>query len=711
MCQTIAGSNSNRFNDRIARFANTPLSQNIANAATTASDTVGLGARILGRPFDYYGTKSIRSPSQPGLTANAVTAVCIPGKNIASSSTTLDLNRLAPANRTDTSDKILGQGTTINSSMSPKYLNACTATDSTGVNLLYTDLPLGSTTLTTAAVTQNLSANLLDLSTITAQGIFSSSGTNQVTTIGYQRNACLRAAGASCFSDMDCAPSQVISDKVRAENVASLINAAEEAFWEEELVCGNPDFKYYQIGVPNSAFDVKKNVCCREFGKNFTVFTETETSAYRWCTNVTPSTASVPQIAGLNTSISNSSRYSRIHSVYDKFTCNPNDTSKSFALSLDANGDFKQAYRQIQTQFKTLDALNQRMCCTQNWVRNFATTNGGGHRWVSGKLQTINKSMFRGLNWGPKASGIANPVDYSCEPSGYTQPDCEIRDFSNADKEKYLRFFGGLELMGIPQVALMSEDHVKMTNTNHDSHSSSSPGSVPPTPAWNASTPPKYVVTDLTNHPNPPTVVVPASAGGPEQFRDTNDNRFFSAAEPAANSGLKKIFSDSEFSCCIPSGKPVPENTVAEQCCTGYLANSGESTTLRCCLPDYTDVTLYLNRYVSSEGRGYPDSTYDPNTGYIKDPGVVEVIEASKNICCSGKALRGVAIRKLPIPMTGGVWVNQPDAFTTRFTYLSNAVDNNGQFGPIGQLFDAGLRWNDHVYCVPSDLEIPAEQN
>jgi hypothetical protein len=81
-----------------------------------------------------------------------------------------------------------------------------------------------------------------------------------------------------------------------------------------------------------------------------------------------------------------------------------------------------------------------------------------------------------------------------------------------------------------------------------------------------------------------------------------------------------------------------------------------------------------------------------------------------KGLCCSGKLARGVAIRKLPIPMNGGTFVNDSKAWTKRFVYHSSSIDNNTVFGPIGQLFDAGVRWNNHVYCIPNDLTIPAEK-
>jgi hypothetical protein len=54
--------------------------------------------------------------------------------------------------------------------------------------------------------------------------------------------------------------------------------------------------------------------------------------------------------------------------------------------------------------------------------------------------------------------------------------------------------------------------------------------------------------------------------------------------------------------------------------------------------------------------------------------------------------------------------VNEQSAWTRRFTYLSSAVDNNTEFGAIGSLFDAGVRWNNHIYCLPESLEIPPEK-
>ena len=187
-------------------------------------------------------------------------------------------------------------------------------------------------------------------------------------------------------------------------------------------------------------------------------------------------------------------------------------------------------------------------------------------------------------------------------------------------------------------------------------------------------------------------------------FIDGSGFRYYSATNYTQmnmpSNGLKKVFSENEFNCCIPSGQEVPDTTTPGQCCTGFAANINGPK--RCCLPDFTNVTVYLNRYVSSEGRGLPDTAYDQQTGYIKDSGQVQLIAAQKNLCCSGRTMTGVAISQLPIPLEGNLY-NPPDSsnMTRRFNYRTDEVDNNTESGSVGSVFDTGIRWNNHVYCVP----------
>lgn len=689
----VSVNTAGRFNDRISRFANTPLAQNIAGI-TPITDTFGMGARVILRPFEYYGTKSMPSAAQVALNTNKVEALCIPGKDITSAIDNFDLNQKHPSTRTDSSDKILSVGPASSQSVSSRALNACPATDAAGTTMQVYDLPLNDPTLNMFTISQNMSSNLLDLTALTSQNIYSSTNGSQVTTLGYQRNTCLRAPGASCFSDLECAPSEFIANKARtATTLAAVLNPAEAKFWEEDLVCGNPDFKKVSGGLLNPLFDIKKNKCCREFGKTMTVYTQRQgDTSVEWCDDKDGILPGTVKVAGVTNPISTQSRYSRVHTVYDKMTCDRNDTSKNFALSLQA-GDSSKRLKQILTQFKTLDTLNQRTCCTQHWVRSFATENGGGHAFAKTKTQNIDRAMFKHVSW-QKDDTVSVPPDqdpepFECNSTQYLNASCEIKNLTAAEEEKYLTWAGSLELVGIPQVAIGTNNQVyQLVDDNQQDF------------GWSAA---KHPLKDSDNK----DIMLPVGGSSPADFSDTT-NSYYSAANYTAlnmvlsgtKNSMKKVFSESEFNCCIPSGQEVPDTTTASQCCTGFKATTGVQ---RCCLPDFTDITVYLNRYVSSEGRGLPDSAYDAQTGYIKDPGQVQLMAAQKNLCCSGTAMMGVAISQLSIPLENGTYKPADTGSTTRrLTYRTDAVDNNSETGNIGSIFDAGLKWNNHVYCVPS---------
>lgn len=675
---------SNRFNDRIARFAGTPASQNAAQASSTTSDLVGLGARIILRPFDYYGTKSTPTTAKEVLQNNNVDAICVPGRDIANASDTFDLNSRHPANRVNSSDKLFGTGPTSSSLMSTKLLNACPATDITGTSLQIYDLDINDPVLSNFTITQNLSSNLLDLSPLLNLNIYSSLNGSMITNVGYQKNTCLRAPGAACFSDMECAPSSFISNKVKLANLSSLLNSAEINFWKEDLVCGNPDFKRLSGGVLNPQFDNKKNKCCREFGKTISVYTQKDSSDFEWCDN----SSSTIRVAGINKNLNSLNRYSRVHSVYDKMTCNRNDinSTKTFALSLVANTP-QDRLTQILGQYKTLDTLNQRTCCTNHWVRSFSTENGGGHSFSKNKMQNIDKFMFRNISWEADDTNSVSPDPdsaFECDPNNFLNASCEIKSLTSDEEDKYLSWAATLELIGIPQVAIKTSDQIyKLVDDNQNSIAAEHP---------------------LTDSDGQRILLPPVTPFGDfSDFIDSDGKRYYSAANYAqmnmpANS-LKKVFSESEFNCCVPSGIAIPDTTTSSQCCTGMAQGSGNGR--RCCLPNYTDVTVYLNRYVSSEGRGLPDSAYDPATGFIKESSQVDMIAFQKSLCCSGRTMTGVAISQLPIPLTGGTFNTNASAQVRRFNYRDDDVDNNSASGSVGSLFDAGVRWNNHVYCVP----------
>src|SRR5690606_30999174 len=128
-----------------SRFANTPVAQNNVVGVqgyedVEKTDTVGLGARVIGRPYHYFGNINTPTQASQSLAANNVAAICIPGKNIAQSLTTFELNQRAPTNNINVSDKLFNIGVTSSGSQSTKYLNACPAVDLAGYSVQHFNL-------------------------------------------------------------------------------------------------------------------------------------------------------------------------------------------------------------------------------------------------------------------------------------------------------------------------------------------------------------------------------------------------------------------------------------------------------------------------------------------------------------------------------------------------------------------------------------------
>ena len=141
--------------------------------------------------------------------------------------------------------------------------------------------------------------------------------------------------------------------------------------------------------------------------------------------------------------------------------------------------------------------------------------------------------------------------------------------------------------------------------------------------------------------------------------------------------------------------------------------NSGER---RCCLNDYTDVSVYTNhyvsvytnRYVSSEGANFsginvPETSIDPRTGYIDKEYVKQMVVS---MCCSGVAMEGKVISNLMIPLNSGqanVSGGDPSITVQRWTY-DKGLDSASDVGNVYSLVRNGVKWNNHIYCVPADF-------
>lgn len=715
-CESLSTAN---FNTKIARYGSSAATQNNQSYITNDigfGDTFGLGTRVLGRPFDFYGSNSTPTDVLSQLTSLNVNALCIPGKDVEGSSSLQELNSTMTTARD--ADKINNIGNTYTGLQDPSYFAGCPATDSSGVFTFKNENDLNillSTTGTnkhnTMAITQNLSTNSLDLSGLNLLNIFND---DTATTIrkGIEKNSCLRAPGASCFSNFDCAPSKYIATKIKSiSDLSSVLNPAEEKFWEEDLVCSNTQEKYPTASIyPTIGYDLTTHHCCREVSKDFTYTTARKDGDF----DVVVSDADrTPLIPGLNQDINDPRRYSRTHTVYDKIsTDSAKYPSLYHAPMTPINGSpFNLAASEIK-QYNTLHLNNSRMCCTNNWVRKFASENGGGHRFDGQKQQIIKKENLKTLSWGVKNNSQvhpdADPNPYMCNVDDYPTSDCEIKNYiaGSSLEKKWLDWLGKLELIGIPQVLIETNQYVyrsildEYLDTDISSGASDQENTgmrlgLPGTIAniVNGTT----GVTLASGAPG----IADVSYGGKEYYSAASYENFKLTSNATNSGSMKKVFSEDEFACCIPTGVEIDPNTsdINNKCCSGQ-ANTIETGQTVCCLNDYTDLSVYTNRYVSSEGaqfNGQPllDSDVDPLTGYIR-PEIV--LQMAPTMCCSGQASQGVAIGDYFIPIEGGII---PDAKSRRFLYndtTDNAVEVNG----AASYYDQGLKWNTHVYCIPA---------
>jgi hypothetical protein len=470
-CATL---NSANFNNRIARYANTPRNQNSSQFVDTDTDVVGLSSRLLGRPFQFYGDSTIDSDVRTNLSSNNVWGLCVPGKNIDNSFDIEDLNVRIPI-RDNTADSMFGVGATKEYDIlsNQNYYAACPAVDDNGnyiTRLANSDLALNDPTYQYFATSQNMSTNALFINGWESLNLFNDDDGPIKTQIGYEANSCLRAPGASCFTDLECAPSRFIASKVRTRSILEAdLNTAEQAFWEEELVCSTTAQSRYTVqNLQNTNWDLTENRCCREIGKNFTYRTQKEgESTFKVFDPLTYETL----VPGINQDIDDPERYSRVHTTFDK-------VGRSTA-NLNGASDFRVVeYPPLYTpqerpstpvdvtkfftkQYNTLQLNNKRMCCTEHWVRNLsegANANSGGNRFTRTVHQTIDPTIFERLNW---TANTTPPFDrFTCTGSNFDTPDCEIRNIIEGSnyETQWLNWFASLELIGIPQVLVETNE-------------------------------------------------------------------------------------------------------------------------------------------------------------------------------------------------------------------------------------------------------------
>ncbi|MBD64258.1 MAG: hypothetical protein CME62_03570 [Halobacteriovoraceae bacterium] len=176
------------------------------------------------------------------------------------------------------------------------------------------------------------------------------------------------------------------------------------------------------------------------------------------------------------------------------------------------------------------------------------------------------------------------------------------------------------------------------------------------------------------------------------------------------------IFSDHEFKCCLELGTPTLNPTM---CCSGVGKESDApldeitrraQTWYTCALPAGTDLNVYFNKFVSGEGLSdtytetvLDNADFDARTGepILTTDVVKKLTSLGEDFCASGQTRRGAAFGNFEAKPLGPL----RDTFGVRDEAHYTIVDSIFDFGSINNqnvgfvFFDAGMRWNHHVYC------------
>ncbi|MDO9182238.1 MAG: hypothetical protein Q7U04_07505 [Bacteriovorax sp.] len=673
-CQTIAtgGVLNSKFNNRIARYGKV--------RSDPTSDSFGLAAKIIGRPMEFNAIEPIRSETAKNFNSNKVYGLCIPGRS-PDVDTFVDQNSTLPSGEY-LGDKVVGIGMTLKNATVPaaNYLASCAIMDSTK-NYFYaksdpTTSNAANLDLIRSSATQAISTNaLVKFKAIlenTKQISFPlfKNNSGYLTAQTFTENRCMRAPGASCFSDIDCAPSKVIADKIKMLSaddsvVTAILNKYEVKFWQEELVCSQA------VGKDKTEYSAFNNRCCRDVGKTISLPSSDATTPLLM--NSAP---------GIDIGMDNKYRYSRVATVYkDQKSDATNYPSLQTAIADQCSGIGCVNTSVLTNQFKTFAAYAERTSCTGDWVRNF---DNGNHVWSRSRLvQKFDPLMFRCMNWVPSSD------NYSC--SGYTQdePGCSLVQTlpTSAKARAVMNFLAKLELMGILQIAVESEDYFNTTTIGDmsclsdplDQSNQLYPGGTTGTAAY-----------------KPPTQIYASTSPAREYFDATVSKQLYSAGDLTNfGSGFKKIFKADEVVTCNPAGTVMPVGASATLCCTGFI----NSSTNKCQLDDYVDISLYTNRYVSSEAKKLNSSLFDSN-GYVKDPSYVSQLACEKSMCASGKIAFGVLVSQLKTP-------GQESLSPRPYRFIQGSSTADDIQGLLTQ-YNLGLKLNNHAYCLPVNVSANA---
>lgn len=169
---------------------------------------------------------------------------------------------------------------------------------------------------------------------------------------------------------------------------------------------------------------------------------------------------------------------------------------------------------------------------------------------------------------------------------------------------------------------------------------------------------------------------------------------------------LPQIFSADEFKCCSKLGSNVTDPS--NMCCSGFGVLNSDNT-YECRLPSGTDLNLYLNLFISSEGivtddenmSLTPDEThYNLETGYPDHSSETvrsKIQQIGERFCQLGTVSNGSAFDNFYPQPAAGYFTE--DTQLTSYNTIVDSMDDLTATSANYTEFISGKRWNRHFYC------------
>ncbi len=421
-----AGLEVNKYNEEVARSPN------------EFDDMLfGMDANVLGRPLKYISaTKPLPSEVQTNILYNAGAGgiglsaalvnemgICRPGRSLAAINPEDAHYREDNLKRTDYISQIGSCDSTINNSA----INRTIACPAIGEDLNYVPLDMAlvdSTfgisqdvlkTMQNSCGAEAKNPNPITIDKASAFSLIEGKALRfnpKLTQPTLAADACLRRAGSICHTDLDCGPNKMHEEQALTLNTIFFGKTdAEKSYWSESLVCGQGT-PVPQLGSANYyTYKLSDNRCCREIGKDFTMFTSGPASFIpdNMVTNAALDTA---KFAADNPTADY--RYSR-YSISKEAQSDINKIPKINVVGVST------PVQPEPEQWKVINETGSKTCCGGGWIRKFAD---GTHDWKIKNRLNIDTSNFSCLNfrsplpdptYSSYSSDFVNQVSYQRE--------------------------------------------------------------------------------------------------------------------------------------------------------------------------------------------------------------------------------------------------------------------------------------------------------